>query len=174
MEIIVGFWIVCGIVGAIIGSAKNAGPAGFALGLLLGPLGVIAAFILDNRRKCPQCKGRVDDGAQICQHCHSAIVQLGRGSRKGAKPDSTTADDDHDQEQVHFKCKQCRTALTWPAADAGNKILCSECGVPTIVPDYSGAASTSGRNLRTCPDCGGQVSRRASDCPHCGCPLVAP
>jgi hypothetical protein len=26
-------------------------------------------------------------------------------------------------------------------------------------------------SLRPCPDCGREVSRRASQCPHCGCPL---
>lgn len=25
--------------------------------------------------------------------------------------------------------------------------------------------------LLKCPDCGGKVSARADDCPHCGCPM---
>lgn len=28
-------------------------------------------------------------------------------------------------------------------------------------------------NLTTCPDCGREVSTRASACPHCGAPLAA-
>jgi hypothetical protein len=38
-------WAVCGILGGIIGSEKNATGAGVATGLVFGPLGVIAAFV---------------------------------------------------------------------------------------------------------------------------------
>lgn len=47
--VIIGVWLVCGIVGRIVGSQKGAGTLGAVLGLLLGPLGVIAAGFVDAR-----------------------------------------------------------------------------------------------------------------------------
>lgn len=29
-------------------------------------------------------------------------------------------------------------------------------------------SSSRSRALKTCPDCGGRVSKRATNCPHCG------
>lgn len=169
MEFLVGFWVVCGIAGAIIGSSKNAGCGGFILGLLLGPIGLLAAFTLDNRQQCPQCKSRVDDGAVMCPQCHAAMDVSNRGRRVVSTKSVEESEEEEDQ-QVHFKCKACRTSLSWPAADAGNKILCTNCGEPATVPDFSGSAKTA-RNVITCPDCNGQVSRRLSQCPHCGSPI---
>jgi len=34
-----------------------------------------------------------------------------------------------------------------------------------------GEQEGTGSRLSTCPDCDGKVSRRATECPHCGCPL---
>lgn len=42
-------WVACPFLGDMVGSRRNAGGAGFILGLLLGPLGVLLAFGLDNR-----------------------------------------------------------------------------------------------------------------------------
>jgi len=39
--------------------------------------------------------------------------------------------------------------------------------------DQTAAADADSR-LRPCPDCGKMVSRRAGQCPHCGCPLATP
>jgi hypothetical protein len=65
--------IVFGIVGAAIGaSRKNAG-MGFVLGALLGPIGWIVTLFVDHRAQCPECKGRIPDGARKCLHCGSAI-----------------------------------------------------------------------------------------------------
>ncbi|TXH51483.1 MAG: hypothetical protein E6Q97_18290 [Desulfurellales bacterium] len=71
MEFLIAFWLICGIVGGIIGNAKNAGPGGFALGVLLGSLGVLAAFALDGREKCRRCGTRLNTGAVICPMCQS-------------------------------------------------------------------------------------------------------
>jgi hypothetical protein len=68
------FWMVLsGIVGAVIGSSRKSTGAGFVFGALLGPLGWIIALFNDNRSKCPECKGRVPDGARKCLHCGSKI-----------------------------------------------------------------------------------------------------
>jgi len=88
--------------------------------------------------------------------------------------------DDSDSEVVHFKCTECRERLTWATADAGKKILCTNCGSPNRVPAIDGNSkqvtkpkrlTTSNSRLRDCPDCEMQVSKRATQCPHCGCPL---
>jgi hypothetical protein len=43
------------------------------LGLLFGPLGVLAAFALDARATCPRCYGRIDAEAYICMYCHTPL-----------------------------------------------------------------------------------------------------
>ncbi len=43
MEMLIIFWIICGALGAVVTDRKA---LGFTLGILLGPLGVIAAAVL--------------------------------------------------------------------------------------------------------------------------------
>jgi hypothetical protein len=46
-ESIIGFWIICGIVGGVVANSRGAsGAIGFLLGLFLGPLGLIICFVL--------------------------------------------------------------------------------------------------------------------------------
>lgn len=40
------FWVICGFIGAAIGSNKNMGCAGFLLGVLLGPIGIIIIAVM--------------------------------------------------------------------------------------------------------------------------------
>jgi len=40
--------------------------------------------------------------------------------------------------------------------------------------DAQGVVGDADSRLRPCPDCDKLVSRRASQCPHCGCPLATP
>lgn len=42
-------WVVCGLIGGAIGSGKNLGCAGFMLGVLLGPVGIIVIAVMGNR-----------------------------------------------------------------------------------------------------------------------------
>jgi len=65
--------VVCGVIGAVIGSNRGAGWCGFALGFLFGPLGVVASLALDNRPKCPQCLGRLNGRAKVCEHCNCEL-----------------------------------------------------------------------------------------------------
>lgn len=64
-------WLLCGILGAIVGSYREATVFGGALGLLFGPIGIVVAFALDGRRACSQCRGKVARGAVVCPHCHA-------------------------------------------------------------------------------------------------------
>jgi hypothetical protein len=67
-------WIASGIVGAVIGSRRNSGGAGFALGLFFGPLGAIAAFALDGRSVCPECRNKIDAGIRLCPTCRAQLA----------------------------------------------------------------------------------------------------
>ena len=67
------FAFVCGFLGALIGHAKDAVGPGFALGFFLGPLGLIAAFAVDCRHRCPACLERLWRLARICPHCRTNL-----------------------------------------------------------------------------------------------------
>lgn len=52
-------WIVCGLIGAVIGSTKRMGAfAGLVLGFLLGPIGVIVALVMPSRSPLQQVQAR--------------------------------------------------------------------------------------------------------------------
>jgi hypothetical protein len=76
MGVMVGGMILlgCALIGAGIGSWKQARLEGLFLGLICGPLGVIAAFFPDNRSKCPQCSARLDATARACPHCQTVLA----------------------------------------------------------------------------------------------------
>jgi len=65
--------VCCAILGALVGSQKQAGFEGGLLGFFFGPLGVIVAFAIDKRPRCPNCSGRLDASPRVCQHCHAAL-----------------------------------------------------------------------------------------------------
>jgi hypothetical protein len=73
-------WLLCPIADGVAASGKEAVLFGVLCGLLLGPLGVVAALGLDDRPKCPRCGERLNSdrgkttGRKIlfstCPHCH--------------------------------------------------------------------------------------------------------
>jgi hypothetical protein len=83
---------LCALVGGAIAGAKNAAASGAVLGFFLGPLGIIIACFLDQRPKCPQCKGRNDSTASVCQHCRAPLSSLANGKGERAS-DSLSAKD---------------------------------------------------------------------------------
>lgn len=88
MEIALVIWFLFGVVSAVVMSNKGrSGCGGFALGFLLGPIGLIIALVLkaDNseierneissglNRKCPFCAEIIKIEAKKCRHCGSTI-----------------------------------------------------------------------------------------------------
>lgn len=64
----------CTLCGLLVGSRREAGNAGAALGFFFGPIGVLAAFALDNRPRCNTCRERIDREAAICPHCATRFI----------------------------------------------------------------------------------------------------
>ena len=83
------FWLICGGVAAMIASSKGgSGVLGFVAGLLLGPLGIVAACFMGNEKqaeanriasgdnkKCPRCAELVKVDALVCKHCGNEFAQ---------------------------------------------------------------------------------------------------
>jgi hypothetical protein len=90
--------VICAVIGAVVGQPRGHGGDGFALGLLLGPVGVIivavmtptpqAAAIQQQRvnqamqsvgagtRACPWCAEQIQPAALVCRHCNRDVSVL--------------------------------------------------------------------------------------------------
>ncbi len=78
MEILWWF-ILGGLIGALIGKFKGRVALGLFLGVLFGPIGWIIVALLSNERpKCPECGGIVVEGARKCKNCGTVLVTEGQ------------------------------------------------------------------------------------------------
>lgn len=90
MEILI-FWLLMGVVSSVVMSQKGRSScAGFLLGVLLGPIGLIIALVLKkdqeqiNRaewqdgkvRQCPQCAEYIKSEARKCRFCGSEVPPI--------------------------------------------------------------------------------------------------
>ena len=67
--------LIFAFIGRMIGQKRGQSEGGAAMGALLGPVGLVgAAFLPDQRRQCPACKGRVPEDARKCMHCGEDLV----------------------------------------------------------------------------------------------------
>nr|MBL8410815.1 hypothetical protein [Dechloromonas sp.] len=81
---IVFLWILFGIVTALAAHGRGRGTVTwFILGLLLGPLALVAVLVMQNRKhlptpkthvKCPDCREFVLKDARVCKHCGCKLV----------------------------------------------------------------------------------------------------
>lgn len=70
MVFLVILWLGCAVFGALMGQAKGRAAGGFALGLFLGPLGLVGLALLGPvKAQCPYCRELVDGRAVVCPHC---------------------------------------------------------------------------------------------------------
>ena len=150
--LIILVWIACAGIGYGVGKQKNAGRQGAALGLLLGPIGVLVASAVDCRPCCPVCGTRLNLHPFLCPQCETrfqwAEVDSLRGSGDSSKP--------------------YRPAWARATGEGGETKLAK------YFPPFAGIAAglANEANLLPCPDCGNYVSRLAKACPKCGRPIA--
>jgi hypothetical protein len=68
-----GFWLLSALVARSFASDRGRARAGFFLGLVYGPLGVVMALLLSSAASCPFCYEPVHGKATICPHCRSTL-----------------------------------------------------------------------------------------------------
>ena len=69
-------WLACGLGAMHIATKRGAnGCIWFALGMLLGPFGVLLSFAAySTREPCPYCRKKIPTGALRCPKCTSALA----------------------------------------------------------------------------------------------------
>ena len=114
-------WIVCAVLGGMVGSSKGRGGAGVALGLLLGPIGVlIVAFLPANTakaeekalseggmRKCPFCAELVKAEAVVCKHCGKDLPPIEKPVEAAPEGNWTCKKCGNSNEPKYMVCQSC-------------------------------------------------------------------
>lgn len=100
MEAVLLVWLVCGFVGALVGSSKGKAGAGAVLGFLLGVIGLIIIAVMKpspefeakkaqqaggfapslgvpgTLRRCPSCAEDIQASANVCKHCGRDVTPV--------------------------------------------------------------------------------------------------
>lgn len=85
---VLGALCVSAVIGGLIAQLLNGrAGSGLLLGLLLGPLGwVIVFFLEDKRKRCPACRSVIDGQATVCPHCATPLIATSQGSTQDEEP----------------------------------------------------------------------------------------
>lgn len=114
--------LICLATSYVIGSQRNTPLVGFLLGLL-GPLGLLACLMIDQRRRCPVCNRRVNHGEPSCHGCGNALQWS-----PDRLPTITRVD-------VSRTCPECKTTVS--SSDKAGSLpsfwTCPICGTQTAV-----------------------------------------
>ena len=88
MELLLLFWVLCGVVAAVVASNKgNSGVSWFFMGVLLGPIGLILSLVVSGDpavverkkiegggyRRCEKCAELIRSEARKCRFCGSDV-----------------------------------------------------------------------------------------------------
>jgi len=104
--------LLLGIIGAMISSKKGSEVEGFFLGFILGPIGIIIAFLLvGNRTKCPYCKEYVAPDSVKCPNCQADLSENSEDEKES-----------FNIEKEQKKCPSCKEKIKLEA------LKCKHCG----------------------------------------------
>ena len=173
MELVILFWIICGIAAAFVASSRGANGCMWALiGVLLGPIGLLMAFASESENKCPKCKSGVRPDATRCPKCQADLSP----DLEATAPRRTT-------EWLANGTRRCLECHATIPAGAANCPACAAMLCPSCHENVrSGAVRcpACGKNVRPvvsppetpttkkCPDCAEEIRAEARKCRFCG------
>jgi len=182
------FWmIICAVIGGLIGSTRNNVASGVIWGALLGPIGWLLVLFLDNRAKCPECRGPLPEDAKRCQHCGAdfGAKNASPQSPPPALPQTKPAAAESQKKKCPFcaeliqneaiKCRYCGSDLkdVPPEIKGSNKTSETAADEPPAQPPQLPTSSHI-----ACPLCGqgirvSTLKTGENFCPHCFDKFVA-
>lgn len=94
--------------------------------------------------------------------------------RPGCKPGLHQSLSRHTEEAmpIHVACPGCGRKFQAPDSLSGKRVKCPGCATAFVV--NAPTPDVPDPRLTPCPDCGKVISKRADQCPHCGCPIGRP
>ena len=72
--LLVLWFFVCPLVGALIGAPKGRVAFGAFLGFFFGPVGWLIIAVCTSRFRCPMCREAVQEHAKLCAHCRQPLA----------------------------------------------------------------------------------------------------
>lgn len=168
MEFLV-LWLIFGFVAAVVANSRGAnGCAAFAIGVLLGPLGIVIAFVMKPQnavpvavggvlpmppaatRLCPFCQSNIPGNASVCRYCQRESTPS-----RGVPP----------------TCPSGRPHQWEPSARFPNYFGCPRCGAYERSPSGDVPLCTSGGQHNWKPS---ELRLGSWGCTRCGIYMEAP